>query len=219
MNECRECRDRMIEALYGELAPADRDRFERHREACPDCAAEMAALAGTLAADGQARKARPGSGILAGLLGPPLAPDALGGHRRGPAPVARRPDRPPLSPSAPLVLPGGRRGGPAARRHLRRQPADRPSRASGGDDRGRHRRRGPVRGRRPGGGVHREVQGPAPRPGQLRPVRRGRLRPRHGPQENDVARPGRRSPGASPRPRGRRREKAARSRRPTSRSS
>jgi hypothetical protein len=48
MNECRECRDRMIEALYGELAPADRDRLERHREACPDCAAEMAALAGTL---------------------------------------------------------------------------------------------------------------------------------------------------------------------------
>jgi hypothetical protein len=48
MSECQECRDHMIEALYGELAPADRDRLERHREACPDCAAEMAALAGTL---------------------------------------------------------------------------------------------------------------------------------------------------------------------------
>jgi hypothetical protein len=48
MSECKECRDRLIEAYYGELGPADRDRFDRHREACPECAAEMAALAGTL---------------------------------------------------------------------------------------------------------------------------------------------------------------------------
>lgn len=48
MSDCKECRDRMIEALYGELGPADRDRFERHRAACPECAAEMAALTGTL---------------------------------------------------------------------------------------------------------------------------------------------------------------------------
>ena len=48
MSECKDCRDHMIEALYGELGPSDRDRLERHRQACPDCAAEMAALAETL---------------------------------------------------------------------------------------------------------------------------------------------------------------------------
>lgn len=48
MSECQACRDRMIEALYGELGPDDLDRLERHRKACPECAAEMAALEGTL---------------------------------------------------------------------------------------------------------------------------------------------------------------------------
>lgn len=60
MSECKDCRDRMVEAHYGELGPADRDRFERHREACPDCAAEMAALAGTLRLMDKRERSDPG---------------------------------------------------------------------------------------------------------------------------------------------------------------
>jgi len=48
MNDCRWCHDHMIEALYGELDPAGKERFERHRRSCPDCAAEYDALGGTL---------------------------------------------------------------------------------------------------------------------------------------------------------------------------
>lgn len=60
MSECQECRDRMVEALYGELGPADRDRFERHREACPECEAELAALAGTLRLMDKRERSDPG---------------------------------------------------------------------------------------------------------------------------------------------------------------
>jgi hypothetical protein len=38
----------MIEALYGELGPAEKERFEGHRQACPECAAAYAALDETL---------------------------------------------------------------------------------------------------------------------------------------------------------------------------
>jgi len=48
MNECKTCRDRMIEALYGELAPTDKAGLEHHLEACPECRAEYAALGETL---------------------------------------------------------------------------------------------------------------------------------------------------------------------------
>jgi len=44
MNDCKDWRDRMIEALYGELGPLDQERLGRHLEACPDCSAEYAAL-------------------------------------------------------------------------------------------------------------------------------------------------------------------------------
>ena len=48
MNDCKTCRDRMLEALYGELGPADKADFERHLGACPECGAEYAALGETL---------------------------------------------------------------------------------------------------------------------------------------------------------------------------
>jgi len=60
MSDCKKCRARMLEALYGELGPADRDRFERHRRACPACAAEHAALAETLGLMDQRRRPDPG---------------------------------------------------------------------------------------------------------------------------------------------------------------
>lgn len=48
MNDCRTCKDRMIEALYGELDPADKERFDRHLSACPECASEYSLLGATL---------------------------------------------------------------------------------------------------------------------------------------------------------------------------
>ena len=48
MSDCKKCREHMIEALYGELAPVDKDLYDRHLAACPECAAEHAALAETL---------------------------------------------------------------------------------------------------------------------------------------------------------------------------
>jgi len=48
MNNCRTCKDRMIEALYGELVPGDKDRFDRHLGACPECASEYTLLGATL---------------------------------------------------------------------------------------------------------------------------------------------------------------------------
>jgi len=60
MSECKKCRGHMLEALYGELEPAERDRYERHRRACPACAAEYAALAETLGLMDQRRRPDPG---------------------------------------------------------------------------------------------------------------------------------------------------------------
>jgi hypothetical protein len=48
MTECQICRDRMIEAYYGELAEEARAAFERHLAACPACGREYAALRKTL---------------------------------------------------------------------------------------------------------------------------------------------------------------------------
>jgi hypothetical protein len=48
MNDCRTCKDRMIEALYGELGPADKEKFDRHVGACPECASEYSLLGATL---------------------------------------------------------------------------------------------------------------------------------------------------------------------------
>jgi len=48
MNDCRTCKDHMIEALYGDLGPADKEVFDRHLGACPECASEYSLLGATL---------------------------------------------------------------------------------------------------------------------------------------------------------------------------
>lgn len=48
MSECRMSKDRLIEALYGELGPAEKERLDAHLRTCPDCAAEHASLQETL---------------------------------------------------------------------------------------------------------------------------------------------------------------------------
>jgi Putative zinc-finger len=48
MNECRMSKDRLIEALYGELGPAEKERLDAHLRTCPNCAAEYASLQETL---------------------------------------------------------------------------------------------------------------------------------------------------------------------------
>jgi hypothetical protein len=47
MNECAKCRDRMAEALYGEMTPDSRASFEAHLGACPACASEYEAMTET----------------------------------------------------------------------------------------------------------------------------------------------------------------------------
>ncbi len=60
MTECRKAKDRMIEALYAGLEPAEKELFERHLRACPECAAEYSVLGSTL--EIMARRERPDPG-------------------------------------------------------------------------------------------------------------------------------------------------------------
>lgn len=48
MMNCRKCKDMMIEALYGELRPAERSLFDAHLGSCPDCASEYSVMGATL---------------------------------------------------------------------------------------------------------------------------------------------------------------------------
>jgi hypothetical protein len=60
MINCRKCKDLMIEALYGELGPADRRAFEDHLQSCPDCASEYSVMGATLRIMDQRRRPDPG---------------------------------------------------------------------------------------------------------------------------------------------------------------
>ncbi|HOW86873.1 MAG TPA: zf-HC2 domain-containing protein [Candidatus Aminicenantes bacterium] len=60
MSDCRKCRDLMIEALYGELGPAEQEAFDRHCQACPSCAAERRAAAEALKLMDRRRRPDPG---------------------------------------------------------------------------------------------------------------------------------------------------------------
>lgn len=53
-------KDRMAEALYGELGPADKESFDRHLRDCPDCASEYAALQATLGIMNKRERPDPG---------------------------------------------------------------------------------------------------------------------------------------------------------------
>lgn len=48
MSDRHPTKDRMIEALYGELGVSEKERFELHLRSCPVCSSEHAALAATL---------------------------------------------------------------------------------------------------------------------------------------------------------------------------
>lgn len=54
---CAQCRKDLTDALFGELSPAARVRFEAHLEACPDCTQAYRELRATLAVT--ARRTRP----------------------------------------------------------------------------------------------------------------------------------------------------------------
>ena len=189
----------MIEALYGELGPADKERFDRHLRLpariappnIPRCGRPSRLM-------DQREPARPRPGILGRLLGPAVAPDALGGDRRGPAPVPRRPAGRRLSAGSLAGPPGRRSGRPPARRHPYRQP---PHHA--------RRRTGPARPRpsplrAPGPSSRPRISSSAPRScssaWSTTTRERGRLRPGPRPEEDDVAGPGRRGAGAPPAP-------------------
>ncbi|MGZ7046405.1 MAG: zf-HC2 domain-containing protein, partial [Candidatus Aminicenantales bacterium] len=63
---CRKCKDMMIEALYGELRPAERDLFDAHLGSCPDCASEYSVLGATLRVMDKKRTPDPGPEFWAG---------------------------------------------------------------------------------------------------------------------------------------------------------
>jgi hypothetical protein len=63
MISCRDAKDLMIEALYGELAPTEQESFEAHLRACSDCAAEYSVLGATLRIMDQRKRPDPGPGF------------------------------------------------------------------------------------------------------------------------------------------------------------
>ncbi len=60
MINCRKSRDMMIEALYGELRPADRESFDAHLRSCPDCASEYSVMGAALRVMDERRRPDPG---------------------------------------------------------------------------------------------------------------------------------------------------------------
>lgn len=69
MTECRKARDRMIEALYGGLDPEEKEIFERHLGACPECAAEYSVLGATLEVMDRRERPDPGPAFWDGYYG------------------------------------------------------------------------------------------------------------------------------------------------------
>lgn len=60
MISCRKSKDMMIEALYGELPPAEKEAFYAHLQSCPDCASEYSVLGATLRVMDERRLPDPG---------------------------------------------------------------------------------------------------------------------------------------------------------------
>lgn len=69
MTECRKAKDRMIEALYDGLEPAEKETFERHLRACPECAAEYSVLGATLEIMTRRERPDPGPAFWDGYYG------------------------------------------------------------------------------------------------------------------------------------------------------
>jgi len=60
MISCRTSKDRMIEALYGELGLTDKERFDEHMRSCQECASEYSVLGATLRLMDKRERSDPG---------------------------------------------------------------------------------------------------------------------------------------------------------------
>jgi hypothetical protein len=60
MNDCEKCRDMMIESLYGEIDPGDREFFDAHLVTCHACAAEFKDMSAVLKVMDQRVRRDPG---------------------------------------------------------------------------------------------------------------------------------------------------------------
>jgi hypothetical protein len=93
MNKCAKCRDRMVEALYGELTPEDRTSFEAHLKACSACASEFEAMTETRKILDTRRRRDPGPDFWEGYWDK-LEKRLDAELRPSPRPVRRRALRP-----------------------------------------------------------------------------------------------------------------------------
>ena len=66
MSDCGMSKDRMIEALYGELEAAEKERLDLHLRSCPECASEYASVAATLRIMDKRERIDPGPGFWDG---------------------------------------------------------------------------------------------------------------------------------------------------------
>jgi hypothetical protein len=69
MTKCRKAKDRMIEALHDGLEPAEKEIFESHLRACPECAAEYSVLGATLEVMDRRERPDPGPVFWDGYYG------------------------------------------------------------------------------------------------------------------------------------------------------
>jgi hypothetical protein len=66
MSDRHPSKDRLIEALYGEIDAAEKERLDLHLRSCPDCASEYASLAATLKIMDKRERLDPGQGFWDG---------------------------------------------------------------------------------------------------------------------------------------------------------
>jgi hypothetical protein len=91
MSDCRMSKDRLIEALYGELEPAEKERLDAHLRSCPRCAAEYASLEETLRLMDKRERPDPGPAFWEGYwdrLSKRMLWESIENGRR-PSPAAR----------------------------------------------------------------------------------------------------------------------------------
>jgi hypothetical protein len=69
MIDCRTAKDRMIEALYGELGASDKERYDEHLRSCPECASEYSVLGATLRIMDRRERPDPGPEFWDGYWG------------------------------------------------------------------------------------------------------------------------------------------------------
>ena len=66
MSDRHPTKDRLIEALYGEIDAAEKERLDLHLRSCPDCASDYASLAATLKIMDKRERLDPGQGFWDG---------------------------------------------------------------------------------------------------------------------------------------------------------